>query len=27
MWEVKRPIYQALVEEWAERLKDWAEPI
>ena len=27
MWEVKRPIYTALVEAWADRLKDWAEPI
>ena len=26
MWEIKRPIYLALVDEWAERLKDWAEP-
>jgi hypothetical protein len=26
MWEVKRPIYNALVDEWAERLQDWAEP-
>ena len=26
MWEVKRPIYLALVEEWAERLRAWAEP-
>lgn len=26
MWEVKRPIYNALVDEWAERLRDWAEP-
>ena len=26
MWEIKRPIYQALVAEWAERLRDWADP-
>lgn len=26
MWEVKRPIYLALVDEWAERLAEWAEP-
>jgi hypothetical protein len=26
MWEVKRPIYDALVAEWSERLQDWAEP-
>ena len=26
MWEVKRPIYNALVVEWAERLREWAEP-
>ena len=26
MWEVKRPIYQALVDEWSERLAAWAEP-
>lgn len=26
MWEVKRPIYLALVEEWADRLEAWAEP-
>lgn len=26
MWEVKRPIYLALVEEWADRLRAWAEP-
>lgn len=25
MWEIKRPIYLALVDEWAERLRDWAE--
>jgi putative (di)nucleoside polyphosphate hydrolase len=25
MWEVKRPIYQALVDEWAERLEAWAQ--
>ena len=25
MWEVKRPIYRALAEEWAERLADWAD--
>ena len=25
MWEVKRPIYRALVKEWAERLLAWAE--
>jgi putative (di)nucleoside polyphosphate hydrolase len=24
MWEVKRPIYRALVDEWAERLAEWA---
>lgn len=27
MWEVKRPIYRALVEEWQERLEAWAEPL
>lgn len=26
MWEVKRPIYLALVDEWADRLEAWAEP-
>jgi putative (di)nucleoside polyphosphate hydrolase len=26
MWEVKRPIYLALVEEWSDRLEAWAEP-
>lgn len=26
MWEVKRPIYRALVDEWAERLEAWADP-
>ena len=26
MWEVKRPIYLALVDAWSERLRDWAEP-
>jgi len=26
MWEVKRPIYRALVDEWAERLAEWAGP-
>jgi putative (di)nucleoside polyphosphate hydrolase len=26
MWEVKRPIYTALVDEWAQRLKEWADP-
>ena len=26
MWEVKRPIYNALVDEWAQRLKEWADP-
>jgi putative (di)nucleoside polyphosphate hydrolase len=26
MWEVKRPIYQALAEEWTDRLAEWAEP-
>jgi putative (di)nucleoside polyphosphate hydrolase len=26
MWEVKRPIYLALVDEWAQRLAEWAEP-
>jgi putative (di)nucleoside polyphosphate hydrolase len=26
MWEVKRPIYRALVSEWRERLEAWAEP-
>lgn len=26
MWEVKRPIYRALVDEWAERLAEWADP-
>jgi len=25
MWEVKRPIYLALVDEWAQRLAEWAE--
>ena len=25
MWEVKRPIYRALVTEWSERLEAWAE--
>ncbi len=25
MWEIKRPIYLALVDEWSERLKDWAD--
>jgi putative (di)nucleoside polyphosphate hydrolase len=27
MWEVKRPIYLLLVEAWAERLEEWAEPV
>lgn len=27
IWEVKRPIYQALVSEWQERLEAWAEPL
>lgn len=27
MWEVKRPIYQALVAEWSERLAEWADPV
>ena len=26
MWEVKRPIYRVLVEEWESRLEAWAEP-
>lgn len=26
MWEIKRPIYRALVDEWAERLVAWADP-
>jgi putative (di)nucleoside polyphosphate hydrolase len=26
MWEVKRPIYRALVKEWEERLAEWADP-
>ncbi len=26
MWEVKRPIYQALADEWNKRIQDWAEP-
>jgi putative (di)nucleoside polyphosphate hydrolase len=26
MWEVKQPIYRALVTEWADRLAAWAEP-
>jgi len=26
MWEVKRPIYLALVAEWADRLDEWAQP-
>ena len=25
VWEVKRPIYRELVEEWQERLEAWAE--
>jgi putative (di)nucleoside polyphosphate hydrolase len=27
IWEVKRPIYRALVSEWKERLEAWAEPL
>ena len=26
VWEVKQPIYRALVAEWADRLAAWAEP-
>ncbi len=27
IWEIKRPIYQALVSAWKERLEAWAEPL
>jgi putative (di)nucleoside polyphosphate hydrolase len=26
IWEIKRPIYRALADEWQERLDAWAEP-
>lgn len=27
VWEVKRPIYRALVSAWRERLEAWADPL
>ena len=27
IWEIKRPIYRALVSAWKERLEAWAEPL